>query len=85
MFWLSVISLSSLDFVTEGLNSIVATTAQIDAIKFYCRAFFLVTGIVPSNWGSVSTLLLKEPIYLLLLVSCLVLHHQIYRLTKVTV
>ena len=27
--------------------------------KHYCRAFFLVATIVPSNWGSVSLLLFK--------------------------
>ena len=34
--------------------------ARIDGIKYCCSAFFLVTAIVPSNWGSVSTLLLKD-------------------------
>ena len=52
--------LLSLDFVTNRRNSIVATTAWIDAIKHYCRAFLFVTAIVSSNWGSVSTLLLQE-------------------------
>ena len=38
--------------------------ARIDGIKYCCSAFFLVTAIVPSNWGSVSTLLLKGTYFL---------------------
>ena len=43
--------------------------ARIDGIKYCCSAFFLVTAIVPSNWDSVSTLLL-EGTYFLHLVLC---------------
>ena len=38
--------------------------ARIDGIKYCCSAFFLVTALVPSNWGSVSTLLLKGSYFL---------------------
>ena len=41
--------------------------ARTDGIKYCCSAFFLVTAIVPSNWDSVSTLLLKGTYFL---------HHQ---------
>ena len=56
-------SLSSLDFVTDGRNSIVTTSALIDGIKYYCHAFFLVTTS-SQRLGSVNTLLLKGSYFL---------------------
>ena len=53
------VSRSLLIVVTEGRDfDYLPQLARIDGIKYCCSAFFLVTAIVPSNWDSVSTLLL---------------------------
>ena len=53
------VSRSLLIVVVEGRDfDYLPQLARIDGIKYCCSAFFLVTAIVPSNWDSVSTLLL---------------------------
>ena len=58
------VSRTLLIVVAEGLFFIslifdyLPQLARIDGIKYCCSAFLLVTAIVPSNWDSVSTLLL---------------------------
>ena len=59
------VSRSLLIVVAEGRDFwLSATACEIDGIKYCCSAFFLVTAIVPSNWDSVSTLLLEGTYFL---------------------
>ena len=58
-------SLSLLIVVEDGRDSDCLTQLSNRSLtsmqyKHYCRASFFVTVIVASNWGSVSTLLLKR-------------------------